>query len=260
MYLPVAPQPSCAQAWLAAARAVDARPGHEAHNVIVGVDDPLAESAADQAIIAEVDALLRAHALPVQSVANTIFPQATYDRHGAPEFYLTYLKQVHPRVMKRNDWGRYFERMISWPALKKGEQINPLQDIIDKMGRQVAAERVYGNTFELTVYDPIRDAGPVMNRQCLSFLSFKLEDGAQPKVRLTAMYRNHYYTQRLLGNLIGLGRLMKFVADQVGAGVGDLTIVSTHAQVDTVGSRAEIAGLLQRCDALRDVEAERQAA
>jgi hypothetical protein len=47
------------------------------------------------------------------------------------------------------------------------------------------------------------------------------------------MYRNHYYITRLLGNLIGLGRLQKFVADQVGLKLGSLTVISTHAELDT---------------------------
>jgi hypothetical protein len=46
------------------------------------------------------------------------------------------------------------------------------------------------------------------------------------------MYRNHYYVEKLLGNLIGLGRLLQFVADESGIAMGSLTILSTHATVD----------------------------
>jgi hypothetical protein len=47
------------------------------------------------------------------------------------------------------------------------------------------------------------------------------------------MYRNHTYITRCLGNLIGLGRLQHFVASQVGIETGPLTVVSTHAVLDT---------------------------
>ncbi len=47
------------------------------------------------------------------------------------------------------------------------------------------------------------------------------------------MYRNHYYITRLLGNLIGLGRLQAFVASQTGVPLGSLTVISTHAELDT---------------------------
>ena len=95
MYLGVPSQPSCAMAWLAATQLVDAAPGHEAHNVIVDVEDPTREGALDKKVVLEVDSFLRTHELwPVQTVANTIFPQATYELHGSPAFYDVYLTKV----------------------------------------------------------------------------------------------------------------------------------------------------------------------
>ena len=187
MYLHIAPQPSCAMAWLTAAQEVDAEPGHQAHNVIIDVANPILESPIDQDITVEVDAFIRQHNhWPVRTVANTIFPKSLYDRHGAPNFYDVYLKKVYPRIKRpQGDWGRYFERMISFPLERKGASINPLQDIVDKIKSQLTGSRCFKNVYELTVYDPIRDAGPVMNRQCLSFLSFKLTD-APRKLLLTA--------------------------------------------------------------------------
>ena len=68
------------------------------------------------------------------------------------------------------------------------------------------------------------------------------------RLALTAIYRNHFYIEKLLGNLIGLGRLMAFVAKEAGVTVGSLTVISTHAQIDTVnGTRAEVRGLIDRC-------------
>ena len=118
------------------------------------------------------------------------------------------------------------------------------------MRTQVASERCFRNIYEMTIYDPVRDGGPVMNRQCLSFLSFKLSEQNPRQLHLTALYRNHYYTARLLGNLIGLGRLMRFVAQEVGIVVGQLTVVSTHAEVDAVDGRDNIDTLLQQCQAI----------
>ncbi len=149
--------------------------------------------------------------------------------------------QVYQRVKKRQgDWGRYFERMIRRPTAK-GKDINPLADMIAKMTQHVhGSGKTFRNIYELTVsdpaldvpiYDPERDAGPVMNRQCLSFLSFKLD--RENRVMLTALYRNHYYIERLLGNLIGLVRLMAFVGCEANVPVGPLTVISTHAEIDT---------------------------
>ena len=249
MYLPTSPQRGCASAWLEATRSVNSRPGHEAHNVIIGIANPVVLTTQDLAIVKLVDTFLRDHEChPVETVANTIFPQALYQLYGSPKFYEVYLENVYPRIKKsQGDWGRYFERMVSFPLDKKGKKIKPLEDLVSKMKQHVGDDRCFKNIYELTIYDPIRDAGPVMNRQCLSFLSFKLTDDKPRKLLLTALYRNHYYIERLLGNLIGLGRLMKFVADEVGVDVGDLTIISTHAEIDNPGSRQAIHKLLDDC-------------
>ena len=249
MHLTIAPQRSCALAWLAAVQTVLGRAASEASNIIVGIANPLVQTDVDAAIVAEVDRFLRGKGkLPVNTVANTIFPQSTFDRHGTPAFYDVYLEKVLPRIKRSQaDWGRSFQRMISFPSERKGETINSLAGMVEKMKRQVVSAPCLTDVYEITIYDPVRNPGPVMNRQCLSFLSFKLTDGAPRHLSLTAVYRNHHYMQRLLGDMIGLGRLMKFVADEAAVGVGDLTIVSTRAEIDTVGTNRDIAALIERC-------------
>ena len=106
------------------------------------------------------------------------------------------------------------------------------------------------NKFEMSLFDPERDIdNSPYGGQCLSFLSFKLLPGAEKRLALTALYRNHYYIEKLLGNLIGLGRLMAFVAAEGGVGIGPLTVLSTHAKIDQPGGvkRSEVTDLLKRC-------------
>jgi thymidylate synthase len=256
MYLPIAPTQTCAAAWLKAAKAVEAAHGHEAHNVIIDVAEPLSESEADRHVIQLVDTFLRLKdCMPVQAVANTIFPQDIYRRHGAPKLYSVY-ENIYAHIKKKGDWGRYFERMIR-RSTSAGQIINPLGEMVAKMKHHVhGGGKTFRNIYELTIsdptldipiYDPERDAGPVMNRQCLSFLSFKLD--GDNRLMLTAVYRNHYYVERLLGNLIGLARLMAFISNEAGVAVGPLTVVSTHAVVDVPkGGRKEIGQLLSDCE------------
>ncbi len=258
MYLPIEPQPTNAQGWLAAAATVHDR-GGEAHNVVVDIADPLAESDTDAAIIREVDAFLRVHQRnSLSGVANTIFPQSTYDRHGPEAFYGVYRETVLPRMKQiTRDWGRYFDRLTAWKNVQGPEikVINPLDDLVKFMTTQIASDRTYRNAYEMTVFDPTRDAGKVSNRQCLSFLSFKLTH--ENRLLLTVMYRNHAYIARGLGNFIGLGRLMAFVAEQSGATLGSLTCISTHAEIDhgkntrdgvvEGWTHAEANALLDRC-------------
>ena len=233
MYLPIDPQRTNAQGWLAAASAVQAR-GGEAHNVVIDIADPISEIGADVPIIRLVDGFLRGHhGNSLSGVANTIFPLATFNRHGPDAFYGAYRDRVLPRVKRiTRDWGRYFDRLTDWKKVQGNTitTINPLHDLVTFMRGQIAADRTYRNVYEMTVFDPTRDAGKVSNRQCLSFLSFKLNH--DNRLMLTVMYRNHAYISRCLGNFIGLGRLQKFVADQTGAEMGSLTCISTHAEID----------------------------
>ncbi len=70
---------------------------------------------------------------------------------------------------------------------------------------------------------------------------------------LTAQYRNHFYIEKLLGNLIGLGRLMAFVARETQLQVGPLTVISTHAEIDQPNGarRSDIMAMIGRFDQAR---------
>ena len=253
MPLLIAPQRSCALAWLAAVQTVRGQTG-EADNVIIRIANPLIQTDVDAAIVAEVDRFLRGNGrLPVNTAANAIFPQSIFDRHGAPAFYGVYLDKVSPRITRSQaDWGRDFRRMISFSIEQNGAMTNPLAEMVEKTKRQVASARCFEDVHEITIYDPVEDdAAPVMHTHCLGSLSFKLTDGTPQRLLLTAAFRGHHYMQRLLGDMIGLGRLMKFVAGEAAVAVGDLTIASAHAEIDPVGTSRAITALIERCVAHR---------
>jgi len=230
MYLPVPPQPDCASAWREAVRLVDSRPGHEAYNVVIDVADPIVNATRGHAGITVVDDFLSAREKSVDAVANTIFPAALYYRHGAPAFFEVFCTKVLPKVRRSERWsGYYFERMIEYPV-PTGESPNQLWDIVERMRNSEVRAR---NKFELSLFDPVRDVdNSPYGGQCLSFMSFKVMPGRVRTLTLTALYRNHFYIEKLLGNLVGLGRLMAFVGRETGLQVGPLTVVSTHAEID----------------------------
>lgn len=236
MYLPIEPQPDCASAWREAVRAVDARPGHAAYNVIIDIADPLTGTTLDDPRITVVDNFLRTYDKSVETVANTIFPSQLYYRHGAPTFFDVFTERVLKKVRRNCRWsGYYFERMMCVPRAE-GEPINQLWDIVTRMKNPGVRAN---NKFELSLFDPDRDVDDSpYGGQCLSFLSFKLLPGDPKTLTLTAMYRNHFYIEKLLGNIIGLGRLMEFVAHEAGLKVGSLTIISTHAEIDQPSIKA----------------------
>lgn len=257
MYLPIPTQPDCASAWREAVRVVLAA-GNEAHNVIIDIADPLASSSPSDPVVARVNGFLESKGRkPLETVANTLFPAALYRRYGAPAFYDRFMTRVLPAAGKGERWsGYYFERMINLHATD-GAVVNQLAEITDRLADPNVSSL---NKFELSIFDPTRDVSRVSyGGQCLSHASFKLRKSPHgKKLDLTVMYRNHFYVEKLLGNLIGLGRLMAFVAEEGGVSVGSLTVISTHACIDLPKSTtpavttklAEVRSLLAECDAL----------
>lgn len=248
MYLAVPTQPDCAGAWREAMRFVDSKPDHEAYNVVLDIEDPSANATRHDARIAVVDEFLQGCGKSVETVANTIFPADLYAAHGAPAFFDVFRHRVLEKVRRNKRWsGYYFERMIALPATN-GDPPNQLWDIVQRMRNP---EQRALNKYELSLFDPIRDVdNSPYGGQCLSFLSFKIIPGHERALALTAMYRNHFYVEKLLGNLIGLGRLMTFVAREANLRLGSLTVVSTHAEVDLPKgtTRADVAAMLVRFD------------
>lgn len=251
MYQAIPPQADCASAWLKAVRTVEGAKGHEAHNVIIDVVDPVARTSLSDPVVSTVDDFLKTHDKKrIQTVSNTIFPAGLYRRYGAPTFFKRFHTKVLPLVRGKKRWsGYYFERMTDLPQ-PDGSSINQIWDIVERI-RNPSVKAL--NRFELLVFDPARDVDNAsFGGQCLSFVSLKLIGPVgQRKLSMTAMYRNHFYIEKLLGNLIGLGQLMKFIADEAGVEVGQLTIISTHAEVDTgrgAWNRRDLADLIDRCD------------
>ncbi len=247
MYLPVPSQPDCATAWLEAVKLVDAQPGHEAINVVIDVANPLAAATLGHPTVARVNDFLIGHGKSVETIANTIFPQTLYQRYGAEKFIAVFHTRVLPKVSANSRWsGYYFERMTSMPT---AEGKPPLDQLSRMIARISDASNTSLHKHEIALFDPLRDVtGSPYGGQCLSLLSFHLLPGQPKTLVLTAQYRNHYYVEKLLGNLVGLGRLMAYVAGETRTKVGSLTVVSTHAKIDTdIAKRQEITELLKLC-------------
>lgn len=251
MYLPIPPQPDCVSAWREAVRRVDAQPGHAAYNVIIDVADPTSNATRQDVGVAVVDNFLSVGAKSVETIANTIFPAGLYYRYGAPAFFDVFRDRVLAKVRRNERWsGYYFERMMQLPV-SGSEPRNQLWNIVERIrNEQVRAL----NKFELSLFDPLRDVdNSPYGGQCLSFLSFKVVPGTPRMLTLTAQYRNHFYIEKLLGNLIGLGRLMSFVARETQLHVGPLTVISTHAEIDQPNGarRSDITAMIGRFDQAR---------
>lgn len=223
-------------------------------NLVLEISDPLSMTPADLVRMEAVNRALQTGtkcALTLDTVASTIFPQSMYLRHGRPAMYPKILAALD-RGRKPSTWGTYTERMISRPAADGINTINPLDIMIEKLRANAKARSSYKSSYELNLADPEVDLLPVPDDTadggeiptynaafdarrpyggpCLSNVSFKLI--GKSVVNVTAVYRSHHYCARALGNLIGLARLLNFVATEAGLSPGTLTCVSTFATLD----------------------------
>lgn len=230
-------------------------------NISLSIDTPCDVGERWDAAVALVDAFLDAEnqtsskaVYPLHTVAETIFPGWQYQHRGLHGVFEVYPNEEYPRVKQR--WGTYAYRLVRRTD-KDGKTFNPLERMIEKMKKQIGREGgtnaacyelgVAEGEFDLPLYSDIRDYNRHLGGPCLSHLSFKLLDG---KVHLAAMYRSHDYRWKVLGNLLGLARLLACVSKEVGYEPGTLVVHSTFATLE--GSRAPMRALL---DELRKLTA-----
>jgi hypothetical protein len=232
---------TCPRVWLDAAQFLSGQPTRSAYNLVLAARTPELLTPSDFALHDCIDGFLREHGRPsVASVASTIFPANFYMQRGAEGIYEDYLR-VCPQLPRQ--WRTYAGRML----LKSGRndqtlKINPLRILVEKMKKQVAGGRMRAvyemnmledrELLELPIYDARSDARSTRGQPCLSHLSFKLVP-EEKHVMLTVLYRNHYYIDKALGNLLGLAQLLSFVAAEAKIGVGPLICHSTLAELDT---------------------------
>lgn len=243
---------TCVEGWCKAVVELGKNGSAEAYNIIIEIQKPNLVTDKDLTLIQEIDNLLKEkNKQPLHTVSQTIFPDGLYLKEGAEGFYTTYPEKVYPKI-KNGRWGTYANRLVRWPVVE-GDDINQVKNLVEKIKGMIASPRKFGNCYEVgthhpeldaSLFDPETDRKARMGRQCLSHLSFKVDFKSDPRrLILTALYRNHYYFERVLGNMLGLTKLMGFVATEssltnsITSPVGPLIIHSTHGQLESVGKK-----------------------
>ena len=246
-YHPMEPSPTLVRAWVNAA--IRLRDGGPLWGLMLHILEPCRVDPNEIPVIAEIDRLLQAHDCnSVATVSNTIFP-ASLDRGDGIKAMTERYLPIFKRRMKGEGWGRYFERLVAWKS-GKGGTVNQVSAIIEMLAKtREEGARFWRHRYELSLFDPARDLKKATNRQCLSFIELKPDDAG--RLHMMAVYRNHYYVQKTLGNLIGLGRLLAFIARESGFETGTLTIQSTHAELEVdAWKKSDVMSLVDTCQGL----------
>ena len=159
----------------------------------------------------------------ISDVANTIFPLKTrLNSVSRPDFYARYLK-AHSRC-RRQSWGTYFERFVAFGDTR----VNQVERVITALThwKKVPKAALLMHTSSAETDSLKLRGGP-----CLQYVQFNCPGGN--RVDLLAVYRNHDYFNKALGNFFGLARLLHFVCEESGREPGLVTCVSAHAYFDT---------------------------
>jgi hypothetical protein len=256
---------TCVDAWMQACEFLLGQNYDDwrAYSVVLEIANPLSLPPGDRAAYDLLNRFLTQHdGLPVSTVVNTIFPAQLYMRHGPTGIYERYMSEIYPQIMKHPDcsWGTYFQRIVC-RAGPDGGSIYPLQDLVEKLKRQLKLPGpnravyelgVLEPVLEIPIYEPGADRTRPLGGPCLSHVSVKLT--ADRRVMLTGVYRSHYYVQRALGNLFGLTHLQNFIAKEVGLEMGPLVCHSTVAQLDVKSGKwgkEDVRKLISACVAAR---------
>lgn len=196
-------------------------------NMMVHIHTPLNYTSAQ---IAEITNSGLISKQAIEDVVNTIFPFKLHSRNVAltnSGFYdlheRIYLRGKTMHSKNRGRWGNYFLRFTKFGAQKK----NQLQAIIDginnRSNNQAACYMMHVSSID---YD---NNTRVIGNPCLQYVQFGVYNGS---LNMTAVYRNHDFLTKALGNYIGLSNLLKFVCDQTGSNMGSLSCQSIHYYLD----------------------------
>ena len=158
-----------------------------------------------------------------KDVANTIFPAKTWrNSTSRADFYLRY-QAAHKRG-KRKAWGTYFLRLVAFGD----KRVNQLEKVIDALN---SWKNTYAAAMVMHTSSSETDSLRPLGGPCLQYVQISCPNGSD--IELTAVYRNHDFCNKVLGNYYGLSRLLGFIGEQTCRNPVRITALSVHAYFDT---------------------------
>ncbi|MXY56399.1 MAG: thymidylate synthase [Gammaproteobacteria bacterium] len=187
------------------------------------------------------EVLARCDKQAVETVANTIFPNSLWNRseprHMLYERYEAVLPRLR-RASRKNAHGLYFERMI---MNGRDDAPNQIEFALNAFGPGMRR-----SVLQIGVFDPRKDhsAGRRRGFPCLQHLSFVPDqDGS---LSVNAFYASQFMVERAYGNYLGICRLGRFVAHELGLPLTRVTFHIGLASLDT--SKSALVGVLAAID------------
>lgn len=195
-------------------------------NLLVEIQNPLAFTNVQLTEITNSGVITSSQ---LNDVINTIFPYKFYLRSANlsnTQFYdkheQIYLRGKSLHRKNRSRWGNYFLRFTKFGV----NQLNQLQPIIDGINTRTNDQKAC-YIMHVSSIDADNNTR-VIGNPCLQYVQFGFYNNA---LHLSAVYRNHDFLTKALGNYIGLARLLEFVCNKTNKAMGSITVQSLHYEL-----------------------------
>ena len=238
-------EPNLSVAWARALRVASAPGRKEVGPLVVSVTgfDKAGAFQEEPRIRRELDAVLQRESMQgVETVAGTIFPWSMWNP-SAPrgQLFERYQKiaQRLRRASNKNRRGIYFDRMIAGGPKGKENQID------FALATYGARNGVRRSVLQIGVFHPGQDhsAAAQLGFPCLQHITFAPVDGG---LCLNAFYASQYMVERAYGNYVGLCRLGRFAAHELGLPLIRMTCFTGIAESEV--GKNKLAKLLAAVD------------
>ncbi|TGL50811.1 thymidylate synthase [Leptospira wolffii] len=173
----------------------------------------------------------------IREVAYTIFPNELWNltkrSKSTKEFYELYTTRALLKMKKRdpaNNYGTYFERMISFSGWKKEEmrKVNQLEFVIGLLKKK---QKIRLSALQIALFDPAKDHTGQAQRgfPCLQQIGISYE---KEGFMLNAFYPSQYMIERAYGNYLGLANLANFISSETGMKVEGVNVFIAKPSLD----------------------------
>lgn len=182
----------------------------------------------------------------VETVAGTIFPESIWLMSGGnrQRFFEKYIEML-PFIRRKhaNRRGVYFQRMIAYSPTNSGDApINQLEHVITtwKSGNH------RHSALQAGIFDPRSDHSNarLLGFPCLQQVAFHAHgSNGKDGLSVVAFYANQTLEEKGYGNYLGLHRLGKFMAKEMGIQFKEVVCIASALKLNNTGGKA-------RCDSL----------
>jgi thymidylate synthase len=212
---------NCLTAWKEACNYISSN--GNGFNLFIHINEPLNFNVSDFKEILNAGIISNTQ---LQDVINTIFPYKLFNRNSnrpIEDFYNIHEeiyyrgKKMHSKNKAR--WGNYFLRFTRFGDNRENQLQKIIIDINKRPNNQAACYIMHVSSID---YD---SNTRVIGNPCLQYVQFAQHNNA---LHLTAVYRNHDFLKKALGNYIGLSKLLEFVCLQTNSQIGSVTCHSIH--------------------------------